>query len=108
MRLVCEKKEEELEEREKKVELLSKLIDEKSCELDRSRRVKDFDLKEKVSIERRSKEAEVVALSLEQLEAKEKELSLLDEAVKEKLAEFEKKNRKKKLRRLRSRPSFLS
>ncbi|VVA96529.1 unnamed protein product [Arabis nemorensis] len=89
MRLVCEKKEEELQEREKKVELLSKLIDEKSCELDR--RVKDFDLKEKVSIERRSKEAEAVAISLKELEAKEKEISLLDEAVKEKLAELEKK-----------------
>lgn len=89
MRLVCEKKEEELEEREKKVELLSKLIDEKSCELDW--RVKEFDLKEKVSIERRNKEAETVAISLKELEAKEKELSLLDEAVKEKLAELEKK-----------------
>lgn len=89
MRLVLEKKEEELEERVKKVELHSKLMDEKSYELDK--RVKEFDLKQKVSIERKSTEAEVVEISLKKLEVREKELRLRDEAFKEKLAELEKK-----------------
>ncbi|ESQ49564.1 hypothetical protein EUTSA_v10020307mg [Eutrema salsugineum] len=94
VRLVCEKASEEvtnkLEERRKEVERLSKLNDDKSCELERTV-LHEFDLKQKESNERWSKEAELVRESLKQLKLREKELSLLDEAIKEKASELEKK-----------------
>ncbi|CAN8260389.1 unnamed protein product [Cochlearia groenlandica] len=76
------------EEATNELERLSKLNDEKSCELER--KVKEFDLKEKEWTETRSKETEFVKESLEKFEAKEKELSLLEEAIKD-LSEAAKK-----------------
>ncbi|CAL9219633.1 unnamed protein product [Arabidopsis halleri] len=90
--LVMKKHEElmtELEARKNEVALISKTIDDKTCDLDM--KVKDFDLKQIAESERMRKETEVVETSLKQLEARENELRLLNETIQEKSIELEKK-----------------
>ncbi|KAG7580750.1 hypothetical protein ISN44_As08g005160 [Arabidopsis suecica] len=79
----------ELEAREKEVALLSQSIDDKTSDLEK--KVKDFDLKQIAETERRRKEAEMMEISHKQFETREKELSLLNETIKEKSIELENK-----------------
>ncbi|EFH58646.1 hypothetical protein ARALYDRAFT_477773, partial [Arabidopsis lyrata subsp. lyrata] len=79
----------ELEARKNEVALISKTIDDKTCDLEM--KVKDFDLKQIAESERMRKETEVMETSLKQLEARENELRLLNETIQEKSIELEKK-----------------
>ncbi|KAL1211685.1 hypothetical protein V5N11_023683 [Cardamine amara subsp. amara] len=79
----------EVEARKEELDLISKSINDKSCEFEM--KVKDFDLKKTAETERMRKEAELVEISRKQLEVRESELSLLNETISEKSTELERK-----------------
>ncbi|CAH8259393.1 unnamed protein product [Arabidopsis lyrata] len=89
MKLKHEELMREVEARREEVALLSKSIDAKTCDLDM--KVKAFDLKQTTESERMRMETELIETSLKQLEARENELRLLNETIKEKSTELEKK-----------------
>ncbi|KAG7580749.1 hypothetical protein ISN44_As08g005150 [Arabidopsis suecica] len=89
MKLKHEELMREVEARREEVALLSKSIDDKTCDLDI--KVKAFDLKQTTEFERMRKETELIETSLKQLEARENELRLLNETIQEKSNVLEKK-----------------